>query len=183
MLGFVIAAAPFSARGQVTDAQVIDKLHSMGVDSTREVGFDLCFPATAQEYAALGKNAIVMLKASSVLETELPLRTAYLIQRGVRIPLQRVAVLDKHLNTARKAEQVSFYLIPIKAMKDDTELKVDFTGERKAFGVTGWSATGGLGAGVPAFVRLDEYDDPSDPDPVTIAQILTREYPSYFPKH
>jgi len=57
---------------------------------------------------------------------------------------------------------------------------VDFTGERKAFGVTVFDPQAGLGKGVPAAIRLDEYDAPSDPDPTALAQLLFREYPSYF---
>ena len=64
------------AVAQVTDPAVIEDLTRQGLEQTRKVHFDLCFPASSEEYLGLGKNAIVMLEASSVNAAELPLRTA-----------------------------------------------------------------------------------------------------------
>lgn len=79
------------AAGSQTSAEVDRALAEMGMAPTRGVDSDICYPATAQEYEALGKNAILMLTSSSVLATELPLRSAYLEVKGVRVPLQRIA--------------------------------------------------------------------------------------------
>lgn len=58
----------------------------------RSVDFDVCYPATDQEYESMGKNAVVMLTASSVSSSELPLEAAYVRMNGIRVPLQRLAV-------------------------------------------------------------------------------------------
>lgn len=77
--------------------------------------------------------------------------------------------------------RVSFYLIPIQITKMEAELEVDFSGERKAFGVQKFSKGAGyFDKDAPAFVRLDEYDDPSEPDAKALAALLAREYPDYF---
>ena len=78
-------------------------------------------------------------------------------------------------------EQVSFYLIPIQITKMDAELVVDFSGERKSFGVQKFTKSAGYySTDAPPFVRLDEYDNPSEPDAPALAALLAREYPEYF---
>ena len=148
----------------------------------RRVTFDLCYPATDEEYRALGKNAVLMLTAASVSPSELPIKTAYVVSKSVRVPLQRLAVFDKRQSSDSGSnqftEQVSFYLVPIYLMKKDAQLMVDFTGPRSGFEVTTYSARKELDA--PAFIRLDEYDSPYDPDLDAVAALLEREYPDYF---
>jgi hypothetical protein len=172
---------PITASGQSANTKLDDVLRKIGGEAIRGVDSDICFPATATEYEALGKNAIVMLKSSSALSTELPLRTAYVIYKGVRIPLQRVAILSKQVDEgSSRATQLSFYLLPLNLMKSDAVLMVDFTGDRKGFSVMSFHAKLGLGPGAPAFVRLDEYDTPADADPATVQRVLEREYPDYI---
>jgi hypothetical protein len=168
-----------SARSQPRDNT--DRVLRGLLEPTREISFDVCFPATGQEYVALGKHAIVMLTSSSAISSELPLRSVYVMRSGVRVPLHRIALLEKHVDSASsRATQVSFYLLPIQLMKTDAVLLADFTGERSGFSISRFSATNGLDPSAPAFARLDEYDTPSDPDPAVIAQVLAREYPDYF---
>lgn len=100
---------------------VDDVLAGMGLQSTRGIDTDICYPATATEYQALGKNAILMLKSTSALSTELPLRAVYLIHRTVRIPLQRIAITAKQEREEGRTTQYSFYLIPIHYMKQILE--------------------------------------------------------------
>src|SRR4051812_37758923 len=126
----VLAALAICATmaGAVPPRESIDQvLHRMGGEAIRGVDTDTCYPATAEEYVALGKNAILMLRSSSALSTELPLQSAYVMQRGVRIPLHRIALLDKQIDPASgRTIQVSFYLLPIQLMKSDARLLVDF---------------------------------------------------------
>jgi hypothetical protein len=161
-----------------------DILKVLRDNTIRRVDFDVCYPASDEEYRAMGKNAVVMLTADSVSSSELPLKTAYVISKGVRVPLQRLAVFDKHQTGGNGSneytEQISFYLLPIYLMKRDAKLMVDFNGPRSGFEVTTYSAHEGLDPSLPAFLRLDEYDSPSDPDLNAVSALLQREYPDYF---
>ena len=168
--------APDILAAQSTGEKVDQVLKDLGVEAIRGIDHDICFPATSEEYAAMGKHAILQLRSSSAIGTELPLKAVYLLQRGVRIPLQRVLLLEKRENGSR-ASQISFYLLPIQKMKSDAQLKADFSGDRKAFGITQFSAKEGLDRNGPAFARLDEYDAPEDADMATVMRVLAREYP------
>lgn len=156
-------------------------MKDLGLEAIRQIDGDICFPATAEEYAGLGKNAIVMLTSSSAIATELPLRSVYALQNGVRIPLQRVTALNKQVDgRSGRTSQVSFYLMPIHLMKQDAQVLADFEGQRRGFGLFSFSASEGLDPSAPAFARLDEYDEPSEPDMAVVQTVLAREYPDHF---
>lgn len=156
-------------------------MKDLGLEAIRQVDGDICFPSTAEEYVGLGKNAIVMLTSSSVIATELPLRSVYALQNGVRIPLQRIAAFNKQFDErSGRTTQVSFYLMPIHLMKRDAQVLADFEGQRRGFGFFSFSASKGMDPSAPAFARLDEYDDPSDPDMAVVQAVLAREYPDHF---
>ena len=181
ILLLTVAQSGTAAATQPSDDKLERALKSLDAETIRDIESDICFPATSQEYAALGKHAILMLKSSSAISTELPLRSVYALHKGVRIQLQKIIVLEKHQDDpSSKASQVSFYLIPISLMKGDTQLLADFNGERKAFGFMTFSSKAGLGPGTPAFARLDEYDTPFEPDMSVIQDVLVREYSAYF---
>ncbi len=174
LLGAV--GSPGCLDAQSTNDKIDQVLKNLGAEAIRGIDHDICFPASSEEYAAMGKHAILQLRASSAIGTELPLKSVYLVQRGVRIPLQRVLLLQKRQNKSR-VSQISFYLLPIQKMKADAQLKADFSGDRKAFGISQFSAKEGLDKSAPAFARLDEYDTPEDADMPTVMRVLAREYP------
>src|SRR3546814_4851187 len=64
-------------------------------------------------------------------------------------------------------EQVSFYVIPIQFTKQEGRLLADFTGERRGFGISTFGPTMYDDA-APAFVRLDAYDSPGEPDEASL---------------
>lgn len=166
-----------SSIAQTQPTKSVDQIAAeIGLQTIRGVDTDICYPATAEEYASLGKNAILMLKSSSAISTELPLRTAYLVHRGVRIPLQRVALTGKAEGADGRATQYSFYLLPIHYVKLDTKVVVDFASSRSGFGVTSFAAKEPDDV-MPAFARLDEYDTPQDADMGAVRKVLVREYP------
>ena len=174
-------AAPPSRDARGTASTVDSVLKHLGVESVRNIDADICFPATAEEYVALGKNAIVMLTSSSAISTELPLKAVYAMRNGVRIPLQRITSLDKRINSqSGRTSQISFYLMPIQLMKQDARVLADFDGQRRGFGFFSFSAAEGIDPGAPAFVRLDEYDDPSEPDMAVVKTVVLREYADQF---
>jgi hypothetical protein len=177
------ASSGFANAGSTSDPSQL--LAKMGAETIRQVHIDICLPATNDEYEGLGKNAIVMLTSSSAVSSELPLKSAYVEVNGVRVPLQKIATFDKYdTNTSVQehsniyTNQVSFYLIPIYLLKTDAKLSVDFAGKRESFGVQTFPEEGEM----PSFVRLDEYDNPSDPDMRVVASLLAREYPKFFSK-
>jgi hypothetical protein len=175
----ITISSPIFAQKEATGAEAA--LRNLGVEAIRQVDSDICLPATAEEYEALGKNAILMLDSCSAISTELPLRGVYAVYKNIRIQLHRVLLLDKAAeDDGSRTRQVSFYLLPIQLMKSDVKVEVDFSGQRKAFGILTFSEKAGLDKGAPAFARLDEYNDPADADPKAITEILAREYPTYF---
>lgn len=179
---FCFTVSLASAASAQTSAPDIDRvLKDMGGEAIRHISTDICLPATAEEYEALGKNAVLMLRTSTAVATELPLKSVFAVHKGVRIPLHRIALLDKFDDAeSSRTVQVSFYLLPVHLMKVDADVSADFAGARKDFGILHFSAKQGLDRGAPAFARLDEYDTPGDADPDAIARILVREYPDYF---
>jgi len=152
----------------------------------RLVHFDLCWPASDEEYRALGKHAVLMLTASSVFPTDLPLASVYLQSDGATVPLQRIAMFDPHQSKPAaqskktRTTQVSFYLLPIHFVKEDSRLLVDFSGERKGFGVTTFSKKKGLDPRLPEFFHADKDDSPGKADMKAVQALLVREYPDYF---
>ena len=165
------------AAAQTPSKQALEEMLAKdGLQSIRGVDSDICYPANAAEYQALGKSAILMLKSDSAISTELPLRSVYLIHQKVRIPLQRLAATAKDEDDHGRATQFSFYLLPIHYMKLDADLLVDFTGDRIGFSVMSFDGKS-RDDQMPAFARLDEYDMPQDADPKAVAEVLAREYP------
>lgn len=158
-------------------------LDSMGIDPSRGTDFDLCYPANSDEYEALGKHGVVRIDAQSILSSELPLTRAYLTVKGLNFPLRMLVTLDKvkddqaNKRGVQYWRQVSFYLVPLNLLKGKggADLSVDFNGPRRGF------EAGSIGSQGPAFVRLDEYDTPSEPDMKALATLLAREYPDDFP--
>jgi hypothetical protein len=160
-----------------------DVLRDFGASIIRGVDMDICFPATSGEYEALGKNAILMLSSWTAVPTELPLKSAYLEVGGIRVPLQRIArsrMREELKGGETYAEQTSFYLLPISLLKKTGEIAVDFKGPRTSFGVSSYSPKSSLLKGAPSFVRLDEYDAPSEADMAVVETVLRREYPNDY---
>lgn len=155
------------------------ELEKEGFGLVRQIKNDICLPATAKEYEELGKHAILALDASTAISTELPLRSVYIVYKNVRIPLQKITALPKSENKDG-ATQTSFYLLPVKYMKNDAKLFADFNGDRKGFGITSFAAAEGLDIKAPAFARLDVYDTPFEADMAAVARVILREYPQHF---
>lgn len=159
-------------------------LGDIGLEATRSADYDLCFPENAEEYEALGKNAILRIEAASVLSTELPLRSAYFEIKGLTIPLHRTHLMEKYqddLPATRKGtrywRQAAFYLVPISILKSEPRLLADFKGPRTGFEIGSIA----MDDNAPPFVRLDEYETAGEADPEALRRLLVREYPNDFP--
>lgn len=186
-----IALVAFAALAATSPAVAAPKskadnfsIRDLGQSIIRASNFDVCLPATAEEYEALGKNAVVRLSTTSVLSTELPLQRVYLSAKGLSVPLRKLADRPMHktvegadpMKPGDRWEQASFYLVPINLIKAGGDLLVDFRGARTGFkaGALRMEPT------VPAFLRLDEYDTPGEPDITALAAMIRREYPDDF---
>ena len=169
----VIAAVPSSAA-----AQSADPLQEFAKQTVRSIDFDLCLPIDAVEYEALGKHAVIKLTTSTAIAAELPLKSVYVDIRGVNVPLRRLWRTAVSQNGDRY-EQISFYVVPIQFTKTKARLLADFSGERRGFGIFSFGPTI-YDDDAPAFVRLDAYDSPGEPQDDAIQKLLIREYPDFF---
>jgi hypothetical protein len=182
VLVMIATASPAGFIFAQEDSRAVQALSKLGIQPTRQADFDLCLPATAEEYEAIGKYAILRIEARSVLSTELPLRAAYLRLKDLSIPLRLIVAFEKRDNQGSAPlgqadwHQVGFYLVPINLLKQSPELMIDFTGQRRGFGI----GTLSVSDAAPAFVRLDEYDNATEPNEKAIAGLLYREYPKDF---
>ncbi|MDT7527795.1 hypothetical protein OVY29_03845 [Sphingopyxis sp. SE2] len=159
-------------------AQSSDPLQDLAKQMVRSIDFDLCLPIDSIEYEALGKHAVIKLVTSTAIASELPLRSVYVDIRGVNVPLRRIWRSEVSRNGDR-FEQTSFYAVPIQFTKKSGRLLADFTGERRGFGIYSFGPTI-YDDDAPAFVRLDAYDSPGEPDDDALRKLLIREYPDYF---
>ena len=172
LLALAAATSPLAA------AQAPDPLQDLAKQTVRSIDFDLCLPIDAIEYEALGKHAVIQLVASTVIASELPLKSVYVDIRGVNVPLRRIWRSEVSQN-ADRYEQVSFYVVPIQFTKTKARLLADFSGERRGFGIYSFGPTV-YDDDAPAFVRLDVYDSPGEPDDGALRKLLIREYPDLF---
>lgn len=178
-----LTAAPCFAQSGANQS-IDDVLASLGATTVRNVSYDIALPADSTEHEALGKNAVLMIEASTAFPSELPLRSTYVTTNEVRVPLQRIAVLPAWQGTARRGDQedtythqIAFYLIPIYLLKREAQLFVDFDGRRDAFSVSRFPLAL---TGAPTFIRADDYDFPSEPDLQSAGALIVREFPDLF---
>ena len=183
LFGAILALMPSALASAKQDAGIA-VLEKLGTEAIRMADSDLCLPANADEYEALGKNGVLRIEASSAISSELPINAAYLEIKGLQFPLTRIVAFDKFEDEkpatskgTRYWHQVAFYRVPLNLIKQSSRLVIDFRGARRGFGVTTFTPS----TDRPAFVRLDEYNTPSEPDGAALAALLAREYPNDFP--
>lgn len=182
LIGTLIILLPSSLANAKQDP-VNAVLEKLGTEAIRMADSDLCLPSNADEYEALGKNGVLRIEASSAISSELPITSAYLEIKGLQFPLTRIVTFEKYEDQAPATSkgtqywhQVTFYRIPLNLIKQSARLAIDFRGARRGFGVTTFEPS----TDRPAFVRLDEYDTPSEPNEAALAALLAREYPNDF---
>ncbi len=170
-----------AASGSLAATPVVAQPAALDLDqqTIRSISADICLPATASEYEAMGKYAIVALEMNSAIGTELPLRSAYVETDGVIVPMRYLLSSDPYEDDTGRTHMTSFYLMPTYLMTRNATLKADFRGSRRDFSVMTFSP-GYLDPSAPAFVRLDEYAIPMEPDMKVVTEVLMREYPAYF---
>lgn len=180
--GVILAIAPPDiAMAQPHEADLGQMLPGPNAAGARRIDFDICLPATAEEYAALGKNAILMLRASSKDAAALPLAAVYIGRGAERMMLRQIMLLRTTTDeTSGWTVQHAFYLLPIRAMKQDGTLAADFHDEGEAVRLADFTARAELGPYAPAFARHDGEDMPGEPDQAVLTRVLAREYHDYL---
>src|SRR3546814_14046882 len=77
----VLAASSFGT----AFAKSADPLQGLAKHMVRSIDFDLCLPADAIEYEALGKHAVIQLVTSTAIAAEPPLNSVYATCRVVHV--------------------------------------------------------------------------------------------------
>src|SRR3546814_2513724 len=119
----VLAASPFGT----AFAKSADPLQGLAKHMVRSIDFDLCLPADAIEYEALGKHAVIQLVTSTAIAAELPLKSVYVDVRGLNVTLRRIWRSGVAPNGDRY-EHVSFYVIQIRFTNQQGHLLAGFKG-------------------------------------------------------
>src|SRR3546814_15730915 len=146
----------------------------------RSIDFDLCLPADAIEYEALGKHAVIQLVTSTAIAAELPLKSVYVDVRGVNVPLRRIWRSGVAQNGDRY-EQVSFYVIPIQFTKQEGRILADFTGERRGLGIPTFGPTT-YAETAEQFILLEAHANPGEAAEESTQRQHNREHAEIFKK-
>ena len=122
-------------------AAEIQKIAPKG--AARYVVYDIAWPATAEEYRALGRHAILFLSAVSQNTDELPLKQVYTRQGGKSLPLKQLSSKRRDVPSGSLTRTMfgpyredSFYLLPVGALMQEWKLLTDFAKNRNEFSIS-----------------------------------------------
>jgi hypothetical protein len=143
--------------------------------------YDLRWPQDADEYRALGKNAVILISAVTRVTKELPLKKVYLRVGERDIALRRLFSRRSELGAASPARKLfgafredALYLVPVGPLLSGNVVLADFARERTAFRLNSGPFA------PPEFIRADqEQGQAGDPSLQAIKKLLEREYPGY----
>jgi hypothetical protein len=167
------------------------RLHKSAAENLRKHGrllrmadYEVIFPATREEYAALNKHAVVLLTIVTQDAAELPLKRVFLrAPGGEEFPLRveatfygrnRDSLVRKTFGPFR-AEV--FCLLPVSRTFEDSTLQVDFAKNRAGFAVTRFPAPP-----ESEFILRDQDRNPPPDHPVSpdaLKALLSRELPEF----
>jgi hypothetical protein len=143
--------------------------------ASRIVAFDMAFPKSDAEYAAVGGHALLVLTAVSREPDELPLKTVYARTTNGDVPLQRVASWQDRVPDTTTVfaaygsyRQYSVYLWPLAILPNDAILMCDFAANRNGFTVSHHPT----GDSVPVFSAT-----PGTRSRDALRAFIAREYP------
>lgn len=159
-------------------AAEIQKLAPKG--AARYVVYDIAWPATAEEYRALGRHAILFISAVSQKDEELPLKQVYTRQGGKSLPLKQLSskrrdVLPGSLTHTMFGpyREDSFYLVPVGALMQEWKLLADFAKNRNEFSISLSQLN------PPRFIQADRSRNAGKVDPAALKTMLAREFPGF----
>ena len=159
-------------------AAEIQKIAPKG--AARYVVYDIAWPATAEEYRALGRHAILFLSAVSQNTDELPLKQVYTRQGGKSLPLKQLSSKRRDVPPASLTHTMfgpyredSFYLLPVGALMQEWKLLTDFAKNRNEFSISLSQLN------PPRFIQTDRTRNAGKVDPAALKTILEREFPGF----
>ena len=159
-------------------AAEIQKIAPKG--AARYVVYDIAWPATAEEYRALGRHAILFLSAVSQNTDELPLKQVYTRQGGKSLPLKQLSSKRRDVPPGSLTHTMfgpyredSFYLLSVGALMQEWKLLADFAKNRNEFSISLSQLN------PPRFIQTDRTRNAGKVDPATLKTILEREFPGF----
>lgn len=183
--------APATWRNQpVTPARMTARIEAAAVQYAahapipRIALFDIGYPSSEQEYAALDGNAVILFTAISQTREELPLQRVYVSADGKEVELKLLKVVLAELPVSDSVSSKTFgrfradalYLLPISLRNKPGDLLIDFQTNRKAFRVTT------LGEPLPERLSwMTRAKSPgASPSQSALETFIKREYPSFL---
>ena len=159
-------------------AAEIQKIAPKG--AARYVVYDIAWPATAEEYRALGRHAILFLSAVSQNTDELPLKQVYTRQGGKSLPLKQLSSKRRDVPPGSLTHTMfgpyredSFYLLSVGAVMQEWKLLADFAKNRNEFSISLSQLN------PPRFIQTDRTRNAGKLDPAALKTILEREFPGF----
>lgn len=185
------AEEPAKWRNQpVTPARMSERIEAAAVQYAthapipRIALFDIGYPSSEQEYAALDGNAVILFTAISQTRDELPLQRVYVSADGKEVELKLLKVVLAELPASDSVSSKTFgrfradalYLLPMSLRNKTADLLIDFQTNRKAFKVTS------LGEPLPANLSwmTRAKSSGASPSQTALQTFIKREYPSFL---
>ena len=152
----------------------------------RLVLYDIGYPIDEQEYTTLDGNAVILFTALSQARDELPLQRVFVSSEGKEIELKLLKVVLAELPPSDTAAVKTFgrfradalYLLPMSLRVKNSDLLVDFQGNRQSFKIATF--------GTPLPGKLNNMAQMkaagTGPSQDALDRFIKREYPTFFPK-
>jgi hypothetical protein len=168
------------------DAAVAKAVAKAGTYLDRQINYKIWHPSDEGEWRDIGKFAIIKLSVSSADESEIPLKSVYVIKNGIRKEFKMIYAFSEGRDKSPTFEgyplyfrSTYFYLVPTYYIKNQETIISDFAKNRDGFTI-------GSAKYVPSFYMYSNEDEESlDVLKRNINKfkiIIKREYPEYADK-
>lgn len=174
-------ATPETIRQRIEEAAI---KYQASAPIPRGVLYDIGYPRSEQEYAALGGHAVMLITALAQEREELPLKRVYVLMDGKEIELKPLKLVLSEQSAASSLSVKTFgafrmdalYLLPVYLRMKPADLMVDFASNKMGLKV----AT--FGTPVPEDVTRLAIKEPTgvSPSDKALDEFIKREFPSFF---
>jgi len=179
------------SQGAVTPADMTERLEKAAMrtkeqapkGAARGSSIDFCWPASAEEYQAIGKYVLVLVSVVTQDAAELPLRRVYVTVNGEQTELAKLSSQRRDVKKGSTTHPIlgpyredGFYVAPAGLMMRDGYLQADFAIRRSNFNLYKLPGT------PPDFVKADNDPMPAKdakPNMPALKALLTREYQGF----
>jgi len=179
------------SQGAVTPADMTERLEKAAMrtkeqapkGAARGSSIDFCWPASAEEYQAIGKYVLVLVSVVTQDAAELPLRRVYVTVNGEQTELAKLSSQRRDVKKGSTTHPIlgpfredGFYVAPAGLMMRDGYLQADFAIRRSNFNLYKLPGT------PPDFVKADNDPMPArdaTPNMPALKALLTREYQGF----